>query len=309
MTPIPESRSLLRRWTAPLQGWRGRLLGFAVLTAVGSALGLMAVTSAGAPVDPVGAHPGVVSAAVRHGDPPLGVDGFLDLERRLAEERRSRVQGMLDRLWPDRAFVTVGVELDPRWVSSEERIQPEQPALIEDERGSGAGGSRRRSLEPFSGERQVTLLAPEIRRVSAALVLDAAIARDPRQQQRIVDAVKKALGPVRGQDADVEVLVESFAPRDSAAPSRAVVAIDPRPEQDVTVFAASIALSALGVAWFWLHRSRRRRERAATVAEVPPPVPPSEATRARRSAIEQAIQEDPVFASRLVESWMAEGRT
>ncbi len=240
---------------------------------------------------------------------PLGVDGFLALEKRLVDERQSRVQSMLDRLWPGRAFVTVGVELDPRWTTSAERIQPESPAMREDEQpGAGGAGARRRTYEPFSGERETVLLAPELRRVTAALVLDASIARDPRQQQRIVEAVKKAIGPVRGQDPDVEVLVESFAvapPKPARRP--AVVADVPA---DITVLTASVALAALGVAWIWLARARRRRNAASSEAQKPESaLAPAELVRARREAIEQSIATDPVFASRLVESWIAEGRT
>ena len=292
-----------------LSGWRGRLAALGVLVAAGASLG--AISGGGEPaVEEPALEPGVVRAAGRPGDPLLGVEGFLALEHRLAEERRARVQGMLDRLWPGRAFVTVGVELDPRWVTSAERIQPDLPAVKEDEQpASGASGGRRRTYEPFSGERRTTLLAPEIRRVSAALVLDVGIARDPRQQQRIVETVKKALGAVRGEDADVEVLLESLAGPVSPSAPKPVPVVRSRPTGDFLVLTASIALAALGMAWYWLRRPRRSRDVAEPEPVIADEPPPAQAARARRRAIEDAITGDPVFASRLVESWMAEGRT
>jgi hypothetical protein len=289
-----------------LHSRRLRLALFGATLAAGLAFGVAASVAPSSP------KPVVLAAedGAPELDPPLGIEGFVVLEKRLAEERQARAQAMLDRLWPGRAFVTVGVELDPRWTRSAERIQPESPAIREDERPEGASpGSRRRAYEPFSGERETRLLAPELRRVSAALVLDTAIARDQQQQLRIVEAVKKAIGPVRGQDPDVEVLVESFAAPPAAKPVRRTVVVAD-PTADFAVFGASIAIAAMGMAWFWYRRARRRR-RAALAAEqtVEPAAPTAEGARARRTAIEDAIAGDPVFASRLVESWMAEGRT
>jgi hypothetical protein len=276
----------------------------AVLLAVGTALGLVALPGAD---EAVAAKRPVTPPARTSDKAPLDVDGFLALQARLAEDRRQRVQGMLDRIWPNRAFVTIGVELDPRWTRSEERIQPDAPALIDEQRSQGADGRQQRTYEPFSGERTVTMLAPEIRRVSAALVLDTEVARDPAQQQRIVDAVKKAIGPVRGQDADVEVLVESLAPRPTQKSNPTTSEGDPAPE-DYTVLAASIALSALGMAWYWLRHSRRLRDRQQSRTTPPEPTV-EEVKRQRRDAIEAAVNRDPVQAARMFERWMAEGQT
>ena len=150
MTPIPESRSLLRRWTAPLQGWRGRLLGFAVLTAVGSALGLMAVTSAGAPVDPVGdderglGHRQVALDVARqflgHGDVPIDLReaGPLDV----GHPARLRVPAMVGE---DEARRT---EQEPRHRGGENR-----PAVSMDDVGPEPGQfAEQRAREPGNPE-------------------------------------------------------------------------------------------------------------------------------------------------------------
>ncbi|MGE0144696.1 MAG: hypothetical protein AB7I19_14655 [Planctomycetota bacterium] len=293
-----------RKSAASRLSLRGRMTALAVLIALGVALGLVALPR----VDEAAAakRPATVPAT-RPERAPLDVEGFLALQARLAEERRQRVQGMLDRIWPNRAFVTIGVELDPRWTRSEERIQPEAPALVDEQRSQGADGRQERSYEPFSGERTVTMLAPEIRRVSAALVLDTEVARDPAQQQRIVDAVKKAIGPVRGQDADVEVLVESLEPRATRKPQPTPAASDSSPA-DFTAFGASIALAALGMAWYWLRHSRLQRDRQQSRTTTPEPTA-EETKRLRRDAIEAAVSRDPVQAARLFERWMAEGQT
>ncbi|MBI5852358.1 MAG: hypothetical protein HZB39_15190 [Planctomycetes bacterium] len=299
--------SFAARLRAVLFGSRQRIVAWLGSAAVAAALGVLAIT--GLARSERGAGGVVLAAESQDQDPPLDVEGFLALERRLAEERQSRAQAMLDRLWPGRAFVTVGVERDPRWTTSAERIQPDSPALVSDERPDGGAGGRRRAYEPFSGERETRLIAPELRRVSAALVLDSTIARDGTQQRRIVDAVKKAIGPVQGQDPDVEVLVESFPQASVVKPARRASPLVDH-TADLAVFLGSVAIAALGVAWFWIRRAKRRRAVIAEpVAPAPASSPPAETPRGRRSAIEDSIQKDPVFASRLVESWMAEGRT
>lgn len=284
-----------------------------VVVALATALG---IGLASAPAEPAGAASTVEAAATRAFGAPaeaaferldMGVDAFTDLERRLAEERRRRAQDLLDRVYPDRAYVEVAVELDPRWERTTEKVQPEWPAVVEDERPEGgATGSRRRLLEPFAGTREMGLLAPELRRVSVALVLDESIARNRTQRDAIVAAVTKAVGPVRGRDPDVEVLVERF-PFDS--PPLPVVGQQKAADETLLVgvgvagWAALVALSALV---FVFTRIRRARIAAATAPEAPPPV--DESAELRRS-VEQAIEEDPNVVTRLVEGWLAESRS
>jgi hypothetical protein len=210
---------------------------------------------------------------------------------------------MLDRAYPDLAFVTVGVELDPRWVRTVEQVQPEWPAVREEERpDDGSGGARRRVLEPFAGTRESVQLAPEPRRVSVALVLDATIAGDPVRRASIVAAVQKAVGPAAGRDPEVEVLVEDLVGRRPAAAPPVEVA---HFEIGLGGWAALLALSALSVTLVRLRRAARARPAvAAPVAPVPEP-----AGVDLRREIEAVIGAEPDTVARVVEGWLAESGT
>jgi hypothetical protein len=294
---------------ARLPGLRGRATAIVGVLAVATALGV-AMVSTPAPARPEPARTArtveVVEAATDR--PFLDVDAFTALERRLAEERRARAQQLLDRLYPELAFVTVGVELDPRWERSVEKLQPEWPAVLEEERPeAGAPGSRRRVLEPFSGTRESGLLAPEIREVSVALVLDASIAGDRTRRAAIVAAVQKAVGPAGGRDPEVEVLVDELPGR-SRAPAAALPSEPGRATAlpalviDLGGWAALLALAALSLAFAWLRRARR-----ATAPAGVPPERPAEPAGLRRQ-IEQVIGTEPDTVARVVEGWLAEAR-
>lgn len=303
-----------------LARFRNRTAAIVVVTAIAGALGvaLASVPAGGGPTEaaPAGAvaeantGPGsAVPVEAAFDRPVLDIDGFTELERRLADERRERAQDLLDRLYPGLAFVTVGVELDPRWERTSEKIQPEWPAVIEEERPeAGASGSRTRVYEPFAGTRETGLLAPQLRRVSVALVLDSSIAGDRSRQSAIVAAVTNAVGPAGDRAPDVEVLVDDLPTRPA---TQAAVAPGgwglPFLEVELAGWAALVALAALSLAWT---RMRRAARDAVPVARsVAPAAPEVDEGPGLRQRIEQTIDDQPESIARVVEGWLAEAKT
>lgn len=177
-----------------------------------------------------------------HGRDASGGD-FIQQQRQRSRALTEVAQAMLNRIYEGKALVTVTLDLDPRYVSSEEKIQPSTEAVVsedttEDIRPVGTGGSTgnsssatladgsssapplaesksktsKRILEPFSGTRRTGMLSPDIRRMSVALVLDESI---EGKQNAIQEAVKSAVGFSEtardsGQADEISVLVEKF---------------------------------------------------------------------------------------------------
>lgn len=309
----PSMPAVLQRLKSLVAAARRRPLPVVVVGAVAAALGVLlagrdavppipepAAEYAAFSLDTGSAEPLEASAA----RPVLDVDAFTELARRLAQERERRAQQMLDRVYPGLAFVTVGVELDPRWERTSERVQPEWPAVVEDERpAAGSAGARRRVMEPFAGTREAGLLAPEVRRVSVALVLDTSIAGNRVRRDAIVAAVANAVGPVQGRDPDVEVLVDGFRNPPPKRPVPVVAAGGAGVAIGLPMWAAVVALGALGLAWWRVRRGRR----AVVPARLPAARDDDEPSLGAQ--VERAIERDPEAVTRLVEGWLAEART
>lgn len=244
---------------------------------------------------------------------------FLAQQHARGLELQARAQRLLDRLYPGRALVTVSVELDNQWERLEERIQPDYPVLLTEERGSardasaeGSGGTTTRRYEPFLGTRNRRPLAPDVRRISVALVLDRSI--DSARHGAIESAIKAAVGFDDARDGGVsdrfDVLVEAFPAADAA---KAGLQIDwwivlPWVSAAGAVLALMLAIAFLRARAAAAARERARRiEREAAIAEVRPATP-KERAHELRGEIERAIAADPASVSRLFEGWLAERR-
>ncbi len=275
----------------------------------------------------------------------LGADDFIARQEQIAEERRQRAQAMLDRVYPGRAFVTVSVELDPRWERRTEKLQPRTPALISEDRvedgsvvpGPASGDpsdgaalpssvaqprgqeSRTRVYEPFSGTVETGLLAPEIRSIQVALVIDKSLSAN---RESISRAVLQAVGKPIDGETEIEVLEDVFAVGEmpgleatgSAGGSLAEWWLVGR---DYAPYAAQVG-AVLAALWFLRSLLRRTQARDATAGAGVPDARPltaraegeaeDPAAQLRRD-IERSIVEDPAAMSRLLESWLAEQKT
>lgn len=170
----------------------------------------------------------------------LGGSDFLDQQRKRGRDLTERAQAWLDRLYDGRAIVTVTVDLDPTYTSSEEKIQPTKKAVLTEDTTSSktpigtsiAGGdpsvsaaasasgggseqsskTEKRTYEPFSGVRRTGMLSPDIRRMTVALVLDESI--DAGKHKDIEQAIKQTVGFLETRPSSLKdeftTLVETF---------------------------------------------------------------------------------------------------
>ncbi|MCA8942336.1 MAG: hypothetical protein KDB80_07215, partial [Planctomycetes bacterium] len=270
---------------------------------------------------------------------------------------------MLDRVYEGKAFVKVTLDLDPKYVSSEEKILATDAIVSEDTtQDTTTGGSTttssprgdqntatlssgetsqttdgpsstkkttKRVLEPFAGTRRVGMLAPDVRRMSIALVLDESIA-DAAKQTAIQDAVKAAVGfseetRASGLQDDIRVLVEKLPETPELEVAEGPGIMDMAREFGPTV--AQI-LGVVLVVFFLkgLLKTPKRATATATlsssssasgaaraksgaeVEEPDLPQTPEDRRRRLRREIERSISEDPAAMSRMLETWLAEQR-
>ncbi|MEM7203456.1 MAG: flagellar M-ring protein FliF C-terminal domain-containing protein [Planctomycetota bacterium] len=270
----------------------------------------------------------------------LDTSEFLGQQRRRAEELTDRAQALLDRVYPEKAMVTVAVELDPQWVMTKERGAPTTPMVTRtrtskeesnepsrgaDAVGTAAGGAATAATQSTNTketeyseaafkETSTGMLAPAIRKLSVALVVDSdALGSVDRQQ--LVDAVKGAVGWRSDRDDEVSVL---------EAPFPEVVLAEPAGSDGMMPMLERILPSIaqmFGVVVVVLFLRRlMKRSSVPTVAvagapaggtseEAPPELSTEEATLRVRREIERTIGEDPATVSRLLESWLTEQKT
>jgi len=262
---------------------------------------------------------------------------FLTLQRARSDELTERAQAVLDRLYPDQARVQVAVDLDPNWELRQEKIVPEAPILVSDkttktdsaEAAVGAAGdsgttaaadaygprstkkdsTTEKSYEPFLGTSSKGKLAPDVRRLSVALVIDERLQLSAEKIASVENLVKQCVGFTADRDG-FAVAVEKLPE----------IAVDLPPSSanigDVAREYVPTAAQVLGVVlvlWFLRGMLRRAVERPASApaavaeAEVPDDkLTPEESLRRMRRDIEKAIVDDPAAVSRMLEAWLTE---
>jgi hypothetical protein len=112
---------------------------------------------------------------------------FLRLQRSLGEERTQLAQQRLDQLWPGKTSIAVNLELDPTWETKTEKVLPEEAIVKSEtrdstdasggstpngERSTGKSTKREREFVTDIGERRTGKMAPEIKRLTVALLYD-----------------------------------------------------------------------------------------------------------------------------------------
>jgi flagellar biosynthesis/type III secretory pathway M-ring protein FliF/YscJ len=291
----------------------------------------------------------------RGGDLPDSAD-FLALQQRRAEELQEKAHDLLEATYPGQVRVRVNVQLDPNWKLERRTLTPEAPLVKTDklskqDSGSGASGTvagdpsttgavagnanapasggptnknetRDREYVTAIGSAESGMLSPDVRRLSAAIVIDeAAVQSDAGKVDQITKLVKGAIGWDETRDgAELPVVVEKFkaAPPPPAAAGPGVMGLvrefGPTAGQVVAVVLVLVFLRGL------LRRSQRpmparlpgrtaaARAGAAAAAEPAEELSPEDDMKRARREIERAIADDPGAVSRLLESWLVEQR-
>ncbi|MEZ5967101.1 MAG: flagellar M-ring protein FliF C-terminal domain-containing protein [Planctomycetota bacterium] len=262
---------------------------------------------------------------------------FLSLQRARSDELTDRAQAVLDRLYPDQARVQVVVELDPNWETRQEKIVPDAPILVSDkttktdstESSSSVGGdpsastqaaeasgprnnkkdsTSEKSYEPFRGTSNKGKLAPDVRRLSVALVLDEKLQLAAEKLSNVENLIKQCVGFTADRDGfaiHVEKLPELKVEPPPSGPGTLEALKDYVPTIAQVVGVVIVLLFLRGML-------RRAVEKpSAAVASVEEEVPeeslsPEESIRRMRRDIEKAITEDPAAVSRMLEGWLTE---
>jgi flagellar M-ring protein FliF len=268
---------------------------------------------------------------------------FYAQQARRSAELTEQAQRMLARVYPDQALVAVTVELDPNWEIKRSKILPDAPLLKSDRSvktesggpGQAPGGdpsttaaltntqgagsrqgtneTRDREFEVDIGTSQSGKLAPDVRKLSVALVLDEALQLDQAKIDKVSAVVKSAVGWSIERDGDAfAVHIEKFKPLpevvETAGPGFAdlVQRFGPTAGQVLAVLLVLLFLRGL------LRRGKAgaaaggRVTGGAQSAAAPQPETPEDVARHMRREIEAAIASDPAAISRLLETWLAE---
>jgi flagellar biosynthesis/type III secretory pathway M-ring protein FliF/YscJ len=264
-------------------------------------------------------------------DRETGTDSaeFLRLQSSLGEERTRLAQRRLDQLWPGKTSVAVNVELDPTWETRSEKVLPEEAIVKSETRdttdsssGSTAAGEQRstnktqkreREFVTDIGERRTGKMAPEVKRLTVAVLYDRSLEHAPRfDKQDLVNAVKAIVGwdPARDQPEAFSTLAGDFASSEgaamaAAAPGIAEVMLQWGPTIGPVLGLLVVVMFLRGL----FHRSRPQAAAAGAVAATAvklEDMSPDEQQQHMRREIERSIANDPKALARLFESWLGE---
>jgi flagellar M-ring protein FliF len=270
---------------------------------------------------------------------------FFAQQRSRSAELTERAQALLDGLYPNQTRVQVTVDLDPSWEVRNEKIVPEEPIVVQDrttkfdtsDRGavpppagdpslaapaSGAADAgmkvrkdqtKEKTYEPFAGTANKGKLAPDVRKLSIALVVDEKLNLAADKLEAVKALVKQAVGFSTERDGDgfavhVEKMPEAPAEVASAGPGLLELAAEYGPTAAQVLAVVVVVLFLRGL----LRRAAAQPQApaAAAAAAAPPEeeesLPQEEGIKRMRREIERAISEDTAAVSRLLEAWLSE---
>lgn len=279
-----------------------------------------------------------------------GTSDFLVQQRNMGDDRSRMAQEALDAIYPGKTRVTVTIDLDPQWEIRSEKVLPSSPVALTDkttkdtsvshEPTRGAAGdpsatananaapggetnktgkeTRERTFLADVGERRVGKLAPEIRRMSVALLYDPSLEQQQNFKKEDLESVVKAIVGFRdGQDAISTYAGAFVAPEPIAevtGPSLVDRAVDWAPAVGQVVGVLLVVMFLKGL----LKAPAKKTSVAAAGAgggaakmsteEEERNLPVEEQQKRMRREIERAIEADPAALAKLLESWLAEQR-
>lgn len=262
-----------------------------------------------------------------------GSTEFLSLQRSMSDERTRLAQERLDQLWPGKTSVAVTVELDPSWEVRSEKVLPAEKlvrmekstkdateattpksgeANSTDGRNTTSKETKDKEYVTEIGERRVGKLAPEIRRMSVAVLYDRSLEGQNFLKDDLVNAVKAIVGwdPQRDKPEAFSTLVGEFAtpealPEVAAGPGLGEQALRWAPIVGQVVGVLVVVMFLRGL---FKRASRSPAAVAAEKAAAEPekPLSPEEQQRRMRQEIERSIASDPASLAKLLESWLTE---
>lgn len=274
-----------------------------------------------------------------HSGSTVDSNEFLALQRARSDELTDRAQSVLDRLYPDQARVQVVVELDPNWEVRQEKIVPDTPILLTDKttktdsvdaaasasgdpsasvQAADAGSPRstkkdttsERTYEAFRGTMSKGRLAPDIRKVAVALVVDEKLQLAAEKLTNVENLIKQCVGFTAERDGfavHVEKLPEIKLEAPASTPAIGSMVRDYAPMIGQIICVVVVLLFLRGM----LRRAAAKPTSAPVeaVEEVSEDkLTPEEGTRRMRRDIEKAITDDPAAVSRMLESWLTEAK-
>ena len=268
-----------------------------------------------------------------------GMSDFLALQKSRSDEKTKKAQSALDVVFPGGTLVMVNVELDNKWEKRREVLRSPDPVVKSDRTSEetsqsgivrdGASGTgdgqesiatrgtqstsknktRDRTFDTNNGELESGKLAPDIKRITSAILIDANNPDLAGQRDAVLNAFKGIIGwdPNRG-DPEPEILQAPFPEPEEfvAPPGPHVMDIvrewGPTAGQIIGVILVLLFLRGM------LKRTAPAKNTAKRQAavEVEEDLAPEEAARRIRQEIEKTISDDPAAISRLLESWLSE---
>jgi len=266
-----------------------------------------------------------------------GSSEFLNLQRTMSEERTQRAQERLDQLWPGKTSVSVNIELDPSWEVRSEKVVPDKDLVrsekvskdntvtpgktdAEGKSGSSKNETKDREFVTEIGERRTGRMAPEIKRMTVALLYDRSLeanAQSGFSKDDLVKAVKAIVGwnPDRDKADAFSTLASDFAKIEdlevmSDGPGFADVALKWGPTVGQMLGVLVVVLFLRGL--FKRAKKSTPSDRGMLSAEFVKAeteeknLTPEEQQKRMRREIERSIATDPAALAKLLEAWLME---
>lgn len=264
-----------------------------------------------------------------------GSSEFIALQRSLGAEKARQAQERLDTMWPGKTSVAVTVELETQWEITSQRVVPSDPLVstektvkdsttstpgkpAEGAAGDAGPGSEKknstldRTFVTDIGERRTGRLAPEIKRMTVAVLYDRSLEKvEGFTPEALGKAVKSIVGwdKRRDQEEDFTTLVGDiqpfeFATETASGPGFADVALrwGPTVGQILGVIVVVMFLRGL----FRRSSSGTASTASARLEPREDKQSPDDQHKRMRREIEKAIESDPAALAKLLESWLTE---
>ncbi|MFK7739092.1 MAG: hypothetical protein AB8H80_02125 [Planctomycetota bacterium] len=258
-----------------------------------------------------------------------GSSEFRKMERAISSERTMQAQAALDRMWPGKTEVRVTIELDPSWEVRSEKVLPEGallrsedvtkdssdvPAVAADaSAGKSKNEKRKREYVTEIGERRVGKMAPEVRRMSVALLYDSELEnQEGFVQNNLVDTVKAIAGWNDERDTQFSTLSGPFEPPPEFVPMEEGPGLAAMARQWGPMIGQMVGVIVVVLFLRGLFKKSSPSAKGAGASEEAPKelaeedLTPEEQQKRMRREIERSIAGDPAALAKMLEAWLLE---
>ncbi|MEO6593311.1 MAG: flagellar M-ring protein FliF C-terminal domain-containing protein [Planctomycetota bacterium] len=266
-----------------------------------------------------------------------GSSDFLNMQRGMSDNRTRMAQERLDQMWPGKTSVSVSLELDPLWEVRNEKVVPTEQvvksektskdstdsagAKSDDGKNTSKNETKDREFVTEIGERRTGRLAPDIKRLTVAVLYDRSLEKTTNfNKEDLVNAVKAIVGwnPERDKPEAFSTLVGDFVPIEpdvagSSGPGMADLLLRWGPTIGQILGVLVVVLFLRGLF--------KRSSKAATSSSMSSStssgsgasaqvneedLPPEEQQKRMRREIERSIASDPAGLAKMLEAWLTE---